>query len=151
MRLRFPPFRWALLVLLALVVLLLGFYPPVWMDPTSLHVSAEQARRQRFALILDARTPRDREEEGFYPNSIPVDPATVLDEVPFLLGQRASDTTPRQTPLLVYSQAGDGKAKDIARQLYEKGYHGVRFLTDPYVALLPPGGPSADSDSEDED
>lgn len=130
-----------LLVLLLGILLYLLYASASFLQPSpSLHVSTEQARRQRFALILDARTPRDREEGGFYPNSIPVDPATVQDEVPFLLGQRPTDRTPRATPILVYSQAGDGKSKQVAESLYALGYSGVRYLTESYVSLLPPGG-----------
>jgi rhodanese-related sulfurtransferase len=139
--------RLLLVLLLGILLYLLYASASSLLPSPSLHLSAEQARRQRFALILDARTPRDREEGGFYPNSIPVDPATVQDEVPFLLGQRPTDRTPRATPILVYSQAGDGKAKQVAETLYAMGYTGVRYLTESYVSLLPPGGSALSSDA----
>jgi rhodanese-related sulfurtransferase len=139
--------RLLLVLLLGILLYLLYASASSLLPSPSLHLSAEQARRQRFALILDARTPRDREEGGFYPNSIPVDPATVQDEVPFLLGQRPTDRTPRATPILVYSQAGDGKAKQVAETLYTMGYTGVRYLTESYVSLLPPGGSALSSDA----
>jgi hypothetical protein len=140
--------RLLLVLLLGILAYLLYVSVPSLLPSAPLHVSAEQARRQRFSLILDARTQRDREEDGFYPNSIPVEPATVQDEVPFLLGQHPSDRTPRTTPILVYSQAGDGKAKEVAATLYGMGYLGVRYLTDSYVSLLPPGGsPLSDGSS----
>lgn len=139
--------RLLLVLLLGILLYLLYASIPSLLATTPLQVSAEQARRQRFALILDARTPRDREEGGFYPNSVPVDPATVQDEVPFLLGQRPTDRTPRATPILVYSQAGDGKAKQVASTLYAMGYTGIRYLTESYVSLLPPGGSALSSDA----
>lgn len=101
----------------------------------SLEIDPAAARRQRFTLILDLRTPRDRETLGFYPNSIPVDPSRLLEEVPYLLGHRY----PGPTPLLVYSAEGDGRAQTATQRLYESGFTGARFLKGSYVDMLPPG------------
>ena len=101
----------------------------------NLAMAPTEARRQRFALILDLRTPKDRETLGFYPNSIPVDPSQLLEEVPYLLGDRR----PSPTPLLVYSAKGDRRAEKAAQVLYHKGFTGVRYLDGSYVEMLPPG------------
>ena len=107
----------------------------------SLRLIPEQARRQRFALILDIRTPKEREMAGFYPNSIPVDPHRLNEEIPYLLGEKpgSSRMTPRTTPLLVYSNAGDGRAKQAAEALYDLGFVGTRYIQTSYLDMLPPG------------
>lgn len=103
--------------------------------PNQLAIDPSEARRQRFALILDLRTPKDRERLGFYPNSIPVDPSRLLEEVPYLLGDRR----PSPVGLLVYSTEGDQHALKAAQALYRKGFTGVRYLNGSYVDMLPPG------------
>ena len=110
---------------------------------TTLQLTAEEARRQRFALILDVRTPREREEFGFYPNSIPVDASQLQEEVPYLLGEKPGrqrhERPPRTTPILVYSNAGDGRAQRAAETLYDLGFVGVRYIQESYLRMLPPG------------
>lgn len=101
----------------------------------ALDLSPSVARRQRFALILDLRTPKDRETLGFYPNSIPVDPSRLTEEVAYLLGHRQ----PGPSSLLVYSAEGDGRAEKAAHHLYQAGFTGARFLKGSYVDMLPPG------------
>ena len=132
------------LLLLALVVVLLvtifvGPIPSLFHRKDVLRISAREARRQRFTLILDIRSARDREEGGHYPNSISTTLQGLQDEVPFLLGQNPSEKGPRSTPILVYSHKGDGRAKQAAEALYAMGYINVRYLNDSYVDLLPPG------------
>lgn len=101
----------------------------------NLAIAPAEARRQRFALILDLRTPKDREVRGFYPDSIPVEPSHIQEEVPYLLGDRR----PSPRPLLVYSAEGDRRAEKAAQVLYQKGFTGVRYLNGSYVDMLPPG------------
>ena len=121
----------ALPLLLFLVVLALTVYSLTHphsslfsFSPDALRISPDHARRQRFALILDVRTPKERELAGFYPNSIPVDP---------------TPSSPRTTPLLVYSNAGDERARRTAETLYDLGFIGVRYLSTSYLNMLPPG------------
>lgn len=127
-----------LLVVLAVVTyrLYLGDFPPFSpFSASHLALSPAEARRQRFALILDLRSPKDRETLGFYPNSIPVDSSRFLEEVPYLLGDRR----PSPAALLVYSAEGDQRAQKAAQALYQKGFTGVRYLNGSYVEMLPPG------------
>jgi rhodanese-related sulfurtransferase len=130
-----------LLVVLAVVTyrLYLGDFSPFFpfspFSSSHLALSPAEARRQRFALILDLRAPKDRETLGFYPNSIPVDPSHMLEEVPYLLGDRR----PSPVALLVYSAEGDQRAQKAAQALYQKGFTGVRYLNGSYVDMLPPG------------
>lgn len=138
MRVRTLPFL-LLLVVLAIVAgwLYTGglFTLSSALFPNDLAIHPAEARRQRFVLLLDLRSPKDRETLGFYPNSIPVDPSRLLEEVPYLLGDRR----PSSVPLLVYSSEGDQRALHAAQALYQKGFTGVRYLNGSYVDMLPPG------------
>lgn len=95
----------------------------------SLHISTGEARSRRFGLILDMRNAREREELGYYPNSIPVSLDRLSSEVPFLNSNRA-------TSIMVYSN-GDNRAKVAAHALYQMGYRNVRYITTSYLALMP--------------
>jgi len=95
----------------------------------SLQISTGEARSRRFGLILDMRNVREREELGYYPNSIPVSLDRLSSEVPFLNSNRA-------TSIMVYSN-GDNRAKVPAHALYQMGYRNVRYITTSYLALMP--------------
>ena len=95
----------------------------------SLQISTGEARSKRFGLILDMRNAREREELGYYPNSIPVSLDRLSSEVPFLNSNRA-------TSIMVYSN-GDNRAKVAAHALYQMGYRNVRYITISYLALMP--------------
>jgi len=95
----------------------------------SLRISTGEARSKRFGLILDMRNAREREELGYYPNSIPVSLDKLSSEVPFLNSNRA-------VSIMVYSN-GDNRAKVAAHALYQMGYHNVRYITTSYLALMP--------------
>ena len=97
--------------------------------PPSLSISTDMARSKRFGLILDVRSAREREELGYYPNSIPVSLQQLSSEVPFLNSNRSIS-------IMVYSN-GDSRAKMAAHALYEMGYHNVRYITTSYLALMP--------------
>lgn len=135
MRIQTLPFL-LLLAVLAIVAyqLYVGDLFALFHTP-ALDISPAAARRQRFALILDLRTSNDRETLGFYPNSIPVDPSRLTEEVAYLLGHRQ----PGPTSLLVYSAEGDGRAEKAAQILHQAGFTGTRYLKGSYVDMLPPG------------
>jgi rhodanese-related sulfurtransferase len=95
----------------------------------SLRISTGEARSRRFGLILDTRDAREREELGYYPNSIPVSLDRLSREVPFLNSNRA-------VSILVYSN-GDNRARVAAHALYQMGYRNVRYITTSYLALMP--------------
>lgn len=95
----------------------------------SLRISTGEAQSKRFGLILDMRNAREREELGYYPNSIPVSLDKLSSEVPFLNSNRA-------VSIMVYSN-GDNRAKVAAHALYQMGYRNVRYITTSYLALMP--------------
>ena len=95
----------------------------------SLQISTGEARSRRFGLILDVRSAREREELGYYPNSIPVSLDRLSSEVPFLQSNRA-------VSIMVYSN-GDNRAKMAAHALYQMGYRNTRYITTSYLALMP--------------
>jgi len=95
----------------------------------SLEVPIKVARAKRFNLIIDVRTPKEREELGFYPNSIPIAVNQLMNEVPAL-------TSSKNNAILVYSNGGDRLAENAAKTLYKMGYHNVRYIAGSYQQLL---------------
>lgn len=119
-----------LLVVLVIVIAAHAVNQPSARTPeVSLQISTGEARSRRFGLILDTRDAREREELGYYPNSIPVSINRLSSEVPFLNSNRA-------VSILVYSN-GDSRAKIAAHALYQMGYRNARYITTSYLALMP--------------
>lgn len=120
-----------------LLILFIFLFVPYAVYPTtpwiktgpSLLISTDEARAKRFGLIIDMRSPQEREELGYYPNSIPVSMENVVADVRSLI---SSNTT----NILVYSN-GDNRAKVAANELYAKGYLNVRYISTSYLRLLP--------------
>jgi rhodanese-related sulfurtransferase len=94
-----------------------------------LQLTATEARHRRFGLIIDVRTPEEREHLGYYPNSIPVAFNKLKVEVPFL-------NSNRETTIMVYSN-GDGKAGKAAAILKNLGYQHVNYINETFLSLLP--------------
>jgi rhodanese-related sulfurtransferase len=99
----------------------------------SLEIHPEEAKFKRFGLIIDVRTPKEREELGFYPNSIPIAIQDLLKEIPELIGSGLSSKT---TSILVYDN-GDRRAHIASEMLYDMGYQKVRYLSSSYDRMLP--------------
>jgi rhodanese-related sulfurtransferase len=124
---------------LTTVLIVLGVFYVVYSSTHSLHsipsleIAPQDARAKRFGLIIDVRSPKEREELGFYPNSIPIALPKLLQEVPFLLGSGLSSTN---TAILVYSN-GDRRAHVAAEMLYDMGYHKVQYISTSYDRMLP--------------
>jgi len=95
----------------------------------SLKISVGEAKARRFGLIIDVRTPKERELLGYYPNSIPISPDTLSQQVPL-------DISSKNTWILVYSN-GDNRAPIAAEVLYRMGYHNVRYIKETYLSLMP--------------
>lgn len=95
----------------------------------SLMISVREARARRFGLILDMRSQAEREQLGYYPNSIPVSLDTLQTEVPFLNSNKKSS-------ILVYSN-GDDRAYRAAAILYDMGYRNTKYITQTYLSLMP--------------
>lgn len=121
------------IILLITLIIVIAVYavnqPSNRIPDTSLHISTGEARSKRFGLILDVRSAREREELGYYPNSIPVSLDRLTSEVPFLNSNRA-------VSIMVYSN-GDSRAKVAAHALYQMGYRNTRYITTSYLALMP--------------
>ncbi len=101
-------------------------------SPT-LEITPEEARSKRFRLVIDVRTPKEREELGYYPNSIPIAVDQIRSDVPFLIG---SGLQSLQSPILVYCNGGR-RAQLAAEILYHLGYKQVRYISTSYLALMP--------------
>ena len=123
---------------LLLILVIVTIAVVVWSVPSFVHsslaISPVAARRQRFSLIIDVRTPKERETLGFYPNSIPIPLASLMEEVPFLIG---TGPAAKQKDILVYSN-GDPRAQVAAETLHDAGFTRVRYITTTYNMMLPP-------------
>ena len=99
----------------------------------SLEIPVEEARSKRFRLVIDVRTPKEREELGYYPNSIPIEINKLQSDIPFLIG---SGLQSLQSPILIYCNSGH-RAQLAAGMLYQLGYSNVRYISTSYLSLMP--------------
>ena len=141
MRYRFLPIILIVAVIAITLYSITGSSSLLFLQKNGLEISAEKARRQRFSLIVDVRTPEERESFGYFPNSMPMDPSKVDKEIPFLLGRNLKGGETVTTPILIYSNSGDGRARAVADQLYYLGFIGTQYLKGSYLSMLPPGSP----------
>ena len=95
----------------------------------SLRISIQEAKANRFGLIVDVRSLKERAQLGFYPLSIPISMQALRKELPL-------DISNKQTPILVYSN-GDSRAAEAAAIIYQMGYRNVSYIDKPYLALMP--------------
>ena len=121
-----------ILTILVLLVILFIIYKcmvkPIHTN-SPLKISVQEAKARRFGLIIDVRTPKERELLGFYPDSIPISPQMLQQQVPL-------DISSKNTCILVYSN-GDSRAKQSAEILYRMGYKNTRFINETYLSLMP--------------
>jgi rhodanese-related sulfurtransferase len=116
-------------VLVLLIYLGYTYYSSPTTKEKSLLISVGEAKARRFGLIIDVRTPKERELLGYYPNSIPISPQRLQQEVPL-------DISSKNTWILVYSN-GDNRAAAAAEVLYRMGYRNVRYIKETYLSLMP--------------
>jgi rhodanese-related sulfurtransferase len=117
-----------ILILVLFIYLCFTYYSkPIYNK--SLQISVAEAKSRRFGLIIDVRTPKERELLGYYPNSIPISSERLKQEV--LL-----DISSKDTWILVYSN-GDNRASTTADILYKMGYKNVRYIKETYLSLMP--------------
>jgi len=111
-----------ILCIVSIIIIAVILYPmnhSTYIEP-SLKISVSEARARRFGIIVDARTVKEREKLGYYPNSIM---------------NIESLHIPKKTWILVYS--GDIRAANMANDLYRMGYDNVRYISESYIKLLP--------------
>lgn len=94
-----------------------------------LKISVGEAKSRRFGLIIDGRTEKEREELGYYPNSIPISTERVKQEVPLLIPNK-------NTWILIYCNTGNNSS-NAAQVLYRMGYKNVRYINETYLSLMP--------------
>jgi len=97
---------------------------------TSLVILPHEVRDHSFSLIVDVRSPKEREEYGYYPNSVPISIDLLQQTIPIDLAIDPSSS------ILVYSN-GDTRAQVAAEIIYSMGYTHVRYLREPYTILMP--------------
>jgi rhodanese-related sulfurtransferase len=111
------------------IALIYGYMSQPKIATKSLLIDIPEAKARRFGLIIDVRTPKERQLLGFYPNSIPMSVDTIQREVPM-------DITNKNAWILVYSNA-DSRAKVAAEALFRAGYPNVRYINKSYLSLMP--------------
>jgi rhodanese-related sulfurtransferase len=116
-----------LIVLIIVIIVIIVYSIPVHKEP-SLKISISEARSRRFGLIIDVRTPKERDQLGYYPNSVPISMERISNQVPL-------DISSKNTWILVYS--GDNRAANAAEALHKLGYINVRYITESYNKLMP--------------
>jgi rhodanese-related sulfurtransferase len=116
-------------VLVILVYLGYTYHSSPTHKESSLRISVGEAKARRFGLIIDVRTPKERELLGYYPNSIPISLQKLQQQVPL-------DISSKNTWILVYSN-GDPRAAAAAEVLYRMGYRNVRYIKETYLSLMP--------------
>lgn len=116
-------------IFVVIVYLIYTYYSSPSRSQISLRIGIPEAKSRRFGLIIDVRTPKERELLGYYPNSIPISPERLEQEVPL-------DISSKNTQILVYSN-GDNRAAAAAEILYRMGYRNVRYIKETYLSLMP--------------
>ena len=117
-----------LIVLIIVIIVIIVYSIPVHKEP-SLKISISEARSRRFGLIIDVRTPKERDQLGYYPNSVPISMERISNQVPL-------DISSKNTWILVYSN-GDNRAPAAAEILYRMGYRNVKYIKESYLKLMP--------------
>lgn len=117
-----------LLIVYAIYIIYVYYYKtPV--QGASLRIATPEAKAKRFGLIIDVRTPKERQLLGYYPNSIPISLEKLQSQVPL-------DISNKNTWILIYSNA-DSRASMAANILYKMGYKNVRYINESYLSLMP--------------
>jgi rhodanese-related sulfurtransferase len=119
----------SLIIILVIVYVVSHLYIKSNKNGPQLKIDVPEARSRRFGLIIDVRTPKERELFGYYPNSVPISIDKLNTQVPL-------DISNKDTHILVYS-SGDNKAGYAANILYRMGYRNVRYITETYQSLMP--------------
>jgi rhodanese-related sulfurtransferase len=117
-----------IIVIIILMYLIYMAIPANYNQP-SLRIGIPEARSRRFGLIIDVRTPKERDQLGYYPNSIPISLEQLRSEVPL-------DISNKNTWILVYCNTGH-RAQMAAEILYNMGYRNVRYINESYLSLMP--------------
>jgi len=115
-------------IILIILYLVYNYDDPMYIKRTSLEIPVSEARMRRFGLIIDVRTPDERSQLGFFPNSVPIQ-INKLNEI-------KTYTSNKKTTILIYSNA-DHRAQSAAELLYNMGYINTRYISTSYTNLLP--------------
>ena len=118
-----------IIITIVIIIVTVLLYPNQGVSSNSLKISVSEARSRRFGMIFDARTLKERDVLGYYPNSIPISAQRLQQEVPL-------DISSKNTWILVYSN-NDNRAVVAAEILYKMGYKNVRYIKETYLSLMP--------------
>lgn len=117
-----------IIILTLIVVIIYNKVTPIYKE-YSLQITPQEARSRRFGMIIDVRTSKEREELGYYPNSIPMNIDTLQTDISRYVPNK-------NTSILVYSN-GDQRAITGSEILNNIGYHRVYYIKETYNSLMP--------------
>lgn len=97
------------------------------------YISAAEAKRRivekKVDLILDVRTPLERETLGFYPNSVHIPSGELNEET---VGKAIHHKNAR---ILVYCNTGQ-RARVATEKLHELGYKNAYYIAGPHTSIM---------------
>jgi rhodanese-related sulfurtransferase len=117
-------------ILIGIVVILCIAFLYSYSSPLRIDSSEAVRRIQKGEIdkVVDVRTDIEVQTLGAYPGSIHVPSAD--------LAKRASSLFGKEDRLLLYCNSGQ-RARAAAEKLKTMGYSNVRYIAEPYVALMP--------------
>jgi rhodanese-related sulfurtransferase len=117
------------LIILLCIILFNNIFHKANTDMEYLLISPEEAKSRRFGLILDVRTRSEREQYGYYPNSVNIP----IDE---LTEQSITSLVSKDTTILVYCKKGIRASKAV-RMLKKWGFKQVNYINQYYYTMMP--------------
>lgn len=120
--------RYTLLGIGLIVLIGIGYFLYDLSVNSPYRISAEEAKRQKFDLILDVRTDLERQTLFSHPDSVHIQSADLEREMP----TRYPD---KSIKILVYCNTGH-RARLATDKLQKMGYKNARYITSGPASIL---------------
>jgi len=111
-----------------LIVIAIGYFLYDLSVNSKHRISAQDAKKQKYDLILDVRTSLERQTLGYHPDSVHVASADLEKIMP----SRYPD---KSMKILVYCNTGH-RARLATDKLHLLGYRNSVYITESYKSLL---------------
>jgi rhodanese-related sulfurtransferase len=119
------------LIHIALILILLGYIVYFFYDlavNSQYRISAKDAKKQKYDLILDVRTSFERQTLGYHPDSVHIASADLEKIMP-------SKYPDKSIKILVYCNTGH-RARMATDKLHSLGYKNAVYITEGYKSIL---------------
>ncbi|NDB81186.1 MAG: rhodanese-like domain-containing protein [Alphaproteobacteria bacterium] len=113
---------------LILIVIAIGYFLYDLAVNSKYRISAKDAKKQKYDLILDVRTSLERQTLGYHPDSVHIASADLEKIMP----SRYPD---KSIKILVYCNTGH-RARLATDKLHLLGYKNSVYITEGYKSLL---------------